>query len=301
MLMLFCLLGATILRAQGNYHHVVAGSFETFEAASHLADGLKARNYDPVIMFPQGDSKLYRVSVYRTTNKAEAELYAKQEKAKGAKGYWVYSLGGPTPTPQTANARLSGKPTQGTTQGTTRGAASPASTTTYHLIMASLKDFESAGKTLADLQQKGFEPYLIMPSQPGGSYRVSVFTATRKAEIKKYSDLLKRQGRTPGWIWEEEPGTVTTRGIATSPARLTAGSATTYHLIGGSYKTFTQANTYASEMQAKGFSTLIMFPDQGGDGSFRVSIFRSTNKQEVEAFRQAQLKKNVKGWIFTQQ
>ena len=282
-LAVFCL--PVLLAAQG-YHHVIAGSFDNIEAATRFHDALKLKGQSPFIIFPRGGETYYRVAVFSGTDKAAAEQYARAERQKGHK-YWVLTMADPAvagPAPSTARVAQPAAETS-------RGQAAE----TYHLVAASFQTLEAALSSVEALKQEGFEPYVIMPRTTGGSYRVSVLRAAQEKEAKTYSKMLKRRGKNPGWIYKEEPGTVTTHGIGLGSARRVAGSAVTYHLIGGSVRTFTQAQEIAQKLKAKGHDPLIMFPETGVSTTYRVSAFRATNRTQVVNY---QKQHKLDGWIF---
>ncbi|RMG75624.1 MAG: hypothetical protein D6722_00710 [Bacteroidetes bacterium] len=284
-LVLFCL--PMILAAQG-YHHVIAGSFDNQAAATRFHDALRLKGENPFIIFPRAGETYYRVAVYSGTDKAAAQAFAQKARQKGHK-YWVLTMADPMSTgPALETARTSQPASAGA--GVSRGDGPY-----YHLIAASFQSLESAASAMQSLRQDGFEPYVIMPRTPGGMYRVSVYRADAEREAKTYSKMLKRRGKNPGWVYEEEPGTVTTHGIGLAPTRRMGGTAITYHLIAGSVKTFTQAQAVADKLKAKGHDPLIMFPETGISETYRVSAYRATDRKQVKSY---QTQHKLEGWIF---
>lgn len=296
LLALACSIGILLPQSvfsQDAYYHLVAGSFKNFKAASESAKALKAKKYDPLILFPTQGSDHYRVSIYHSLNKQEVDSYAAQLKKAGvnSKSFWVLTQADPaTQSVSRSNSKLA-SPT------------SSPSTANFHLISGTFQQFENANQALTALRVQGFEPYIIFPSGSNSSYRVSVYASSNRKEVESYSNMLRKRGKNPGWIYEQEPGVSTSLKVASSkigPSVIDASnSSTTYHLIGGSYKDFTQANEFAQQMQSTGFDPLIMFPEPGKGDHFRVSVYRSTNRTEVNTFKnnQASNKALSKSWI----
>lgn len=289
------MLWGSSLKAQGAYYHLVAGSFDNFQSAKELAEVLKEKNMEPLILFPQGDSKYYRVSVYHGLDRKVVKDYSKT--LKSSKSYWILTQKDPAAD---AAASASASPTLPETANIRKAAPDPDAQT-FHLVVSSFKTFNSANAEVQRLTGQGFKPYVIYPGGGSSTYRVSLYTSQDRKEVETYSSMLKRRGKNPGWVFTEKPGTTTTKAIAGSEARLAPGQSTTFHLVGGSFSNFTKASAYAEEMRGKGFDPLIMFPDPNGDDSFRVSIYRSTQRSKVTAYQQGLAKQGKsKGWIFEQ-
>ncbi|MEZ4826607.1 MAG: SPOR domain-containing protein [Bacteroidia bacterium] len=296
-----------ISRAQQEMHYLIAGSFDSFETASEMVTSLKSKGYNPLIIFPSGESKKYRVSVYYSLNKQEVESFSSGLKAKdkNTKSFWVYSQQDPAAAAvATRSSEADNSNKRVKKEEKKKKVKLDQSQPVYHLVKSSVNSFESAQEQVSTLSAKGYEPYIIFPSGGQSGYRVSVYASNDREEVQAYSGLLKKKGEPAGWILEETPGNkvTTTLGAKTSTmARISAGEGSTYHLIGGSYKGFDQASAYADAMKAKGYDPLIMFPELGKYDSFRVSVFRSTDKNEVTQFNQSMVNKGEKGgWIFEQ-
>lgn len=301
----FTLLFSFRSQAQQGNHYLIAGSFDTFETASEMVASLKTKGYNPLIIFPDGSTKKYRVSVYHSLNKQEVESFSSGLKAKdkNTKAYWVYSQQDPA-SMATRSSEVADSNKRVKKEDKKKKAKIDNSKPVYHLIRGSVNSFESAQEQVATLAAKGYEPYIIFPSGAQTGYRISVYASNEKEEVEAYSDLLKKKGEATGWIFEEKPGSkvTSTLGAKTATqARISAGEGPTYHLIGGSYKGFDQASEYADQMKAKGYDPLIMFPELGKYDSFRVSVFRSTDKTEVTSFNQSMVSKGEKaGWVYEQ-
>ncbi|MEO0473721.1 MAG: SPOR domain-containing protein, partial [Bacteroidota bacterium] len=225
--------------AQSAYYHLITASFDSFEKAHAMVEDLKGQSYTPLILFPSEDAKVYRVSIYHSTNRSEVAKYQSDLKARRKRSGWILTLGNPGSPAETTAVSRGGTAT-----------ARLSETGQYHLIVGSYNDFASANNLQETLKGQGYEPYIIFPTQDQKSYRVSVYQADNKGEIKAYNKLLKKRGKEKGWIYEGDASTNTTLGsglrMATSPAPVTSsGNEAVYHLIGGSFNTFDQAYNFA--------------------------------------------------------
>lgn len=280
-------------------HHLIAGSFKDFETAGEMVTSLKMKGYSPLVIFPDATTKKYRVSVYNSLSRTEVDAFAESLKAKdrSTKSYWIYSQQDPTAMATRGQDDSSNK------RKAKKGKVKlDHEAPVYHLIKSSMNSFEAAQESVDALSAKGYEPYIIFPSAAQTGYRVSVYASNDRDEVQAYSNLLKKKGEAAGWIYQEMPGTdvTSTLGVATSStARMPSASGKTYHLIGGSFKNFDQASEYANDMKAKGYDPLIMFPELGKFDTFRVSVYRSTNRSEVNSYNQSMKSKGDKGgWVF---
>ncbi|MEM7658682.1 MAG: SPOR domain-containing protein [Bacteroidota bacterium] len=318
-LSLFLALPAEKLFAQNAYYHLIAGSYDDFPSAKTYAETLKARNYNSLVLFPTLDSKNYRVSVYHSANKGDVQGYWTQLKKAGinAKSFWILTQ---QPVGATATA-VGTAPQVRVADGSLRGAG------TYHLISGSFQQYDKAEEAKAAMAAQGFNSNVLFPDSKDGSYRVSIYRSPNRKEVETYSSMLKKRGKNPGWILLDDGTVSSTSSVArvsntsavttggkimlgpkggsatsTAPASRVAVSNVTYHLIGGSYKNFNQANNFSESLKAKGFDTLIMFPEPGVSSAFRVSTYRSNDKAQVTAFQrnveaQQLLKKT---WVYEQ-
>ncbi|MDX2246671.1 MAG: SPOR domain-containing protein [Bacteroidia bacterium] len=296
------------IQAQQEMFYLIAGSFDSFETASEMVTSLKTKGFNPLVIFPDVTSKKYRVSVYHSLNRKEVESFSTALKAKdkNTKSFWIFSQQDPTfAQAQTTRSTDSGDSNKRVKKDEKKKKVKLDQTKpVYHLIRGSVNSFETAQEQANALTAKGYEPYILFPTGNQTGYRVSVYASNDREEVQAYSDLLKKKGESSGWILEEKPGTSqkSTLGVPmAAQARISAGEGLTYHLIGGSYKGFDQASEYADKMKAKGYDPLIMFPELGKYDSFRVSVFRSTDKNAVTLFNQSMIKKGEKGgWVYEQ-
>ncbi|MDX1908622.1 MAG: SPOR domain-containing protein [Bacteroidia bacterium] len=287
------LLGLTtpaVLQAQAQYHYLIAGSFNDFEAANQLSSALKIKGFTPAILFPGPASPKYRVSVYQAVNKVEVESFQRSRGADASK-FWILSVSDPAST--ASQNRVTTPVSAPTASKTPAAATSRGKTTTYHLVVASFAEASGAMTGVANLRNQGFTPYVIYPDATNGNFRVSVYKATDKKEIQTYANMLKKRGKTPGIIVEETlPFTTSTQAATLS------GADVTFHLIGGSYKTYDQAREYAEGMKAKGYKTFILLPENGMGSNYRVSVFWSVSKAEVESYKKQKGLKTA--WVLEQ-
>jgi len=296
----FACLASSHLMAQQAYYHLIAGSFDEFSAASEMVSTLEAKGSKPVLLFPGEGSERYRVSVFQSLNRNEVAAYHKTLKRNGqGKNYWILSMNPQAQNSNPTNMRTAQQPVP--TDGTGK---------VYHLIVGSFDNLGAADRSVTALEEQGYEPYVLMPGGQVNNYRVSVYRSMDREEIETYSSLLRKRGKQNGWIYEEEPGTTTTfnQPIAPDYARLTPGTEMrppsandkTYHLIAGSFERFDQASEFADLMRNKGYNPFIMFPEMSDGKSFRVSVYQSTQRKRVEAFKQNLAQQGTEGWIFVQ-
>ena len=290
--------------SQGNFYYLIAGSFNNFERASEMVISLKSKGYSPQILFPTENSAKYRVSVYHSLNKQEVATYSSNLKKsdRGARSFWVYELSNEGTTRSVAGTKVKKRDLRQSKKKAKKDLGVDPNSETYHLVRGSMKSFEAAQEVVETLETKGYEPYLIFPKTTGGSYRIAVFASNDRKEVEAYANLLKKRNEPGGWILREDPGLKSTLNTPTNiNARLASNSGATYHLIGGSFKRFEQASAYADAAKADGYDPLIMFPEEGKFNSFRVSIYRSTNKTEVASYNNSVKNQGKKGgWIYEQ-
>lgn len=291
--------------AQDTYYHLIAGSFDELTPANELAESFESRSYNPAVLLPRKPGGRYRVSVYRTTSRAEIDAYAKSLGTAG-ESYWVLALKGQEVA--RTNARM-----------TQPGKVVDPDENSYHLIVGSLDDFASAEEKVLELEKEGFEPYIIHPDGSSSRYRVSVFMSQDREEINTYQAFLRKRKSYGGWIYEAKPGEPANlagsdRNFENSPgARLVGqnqrGESTTtetgnvvHYLIAGSFENFDQASRLSDALRLKGYSPMVMFPDPGVSDYFRVSVYQSTRRNRVEEFQKKykQQTNNNNAWIFTQ-
>jgi len=297
------LMGTFIATAQTTpaYYYLIAGSFDNFQAASQLVTSLEGKGQTPVMLFPNAETKYYRVSVYSSLERAKVSAFKKGLKGAGQK-YWILEQKPAGTSNASANKR-----TDRSTLAATEAAAEEGMT--YHLILGSFDDAETANRSVDALTAQGYEPYVLYPQTTREKYRVSVFRSNERAEIDAYSSLLKKKGKTSGWILEETAGTTSIYGqpgtIATdlplSPGTRTVSPGNiTYHLIAGSFDRFDQASAFAEKLRTKGINTLIMFPETGISQTFRVSVYQSTQRERVSIYQKDLKQRGQSTWVYEQ-
>ncbi|MEL6676057.1 MAG: SPOR domain-containing protein [Bacteroidota bacterium] len=73
----------------GNFH-VIAGSYGKLDQAENFAEAMRLKGLAPVILYPEGKSKYYRVSVYRAASEEEAKSWSSTSSSNGLlKKPWV--------------------------------------------------------------------------------------------------------------------------------------------------------------------------------------------------------------------
>ncbi|MEM6343545.1 MAG: SPOR domain-containing protein [Bacteroidota bacterium] len=275
-----------------SYYHLINGSFTKLEDAKTLVADLKAKGYSPVILFPSGDSKYYRVSIYQSFDRSEVKTFADSQKARKKPTGWILTLGEESPTSTTANARLAAPAATSTTAKSNEVSA-------FHLVVGSFDDYAQADALVMALAQEQYEPYVIFPTKEGEKFRVSVYSSDSRREIEGYASMMKKRGKEKGWIYEEKdpaPNTLASARVATRGGDDLAD----FHLIGGSFKSYEQALVFADEMKAAGHKAVVLFPQVTKSNSFRVSIYQSDSQMAVSRYRK-QLEKAGKaaGWVYS--
>lgn len=274
------------------YYHLINGSFTKLEDAKTTVADLKTKGYNPVILFPNTDSKYYRVSIYQSFERSEVQTYAANQKAKKKPAGWILTMGEESPTPaasSTANARMA---------ASKAGTSNSNEVSAFHLVVGSFDDYAQADALVMALAQEKYEPYVIFPAKEGDKFRVSVYSSDSRREIEGYSSMMKKRGKEKGWIYEETdpaPNTMASARVATRGGNDLAD----YQLIGGSFKSYEQALVFADEMKADGHTAVVLFPQVTKSDRFRVSIYQSDSQNAVSRYRK-QLEKNGKaaGWVF---
>lgn len=282
-LSILCCAG-TVLIAQTSYHHLVMGSYKTFEKASQAMSQIEqVSGSKSVVLFPDSESDWYRVSAYQSVNRAEVEGFSRSLQSQGKPKGWILTLNSSTAVTRSA--------AQSTAQNSGRRMASTTASgsSRFHLVMGSFQTYEKAEEELVSLKSKGLEPYIVFPTGNVQAYRVSVYTAGDRSEVQAYSTMLGRSGHSGAWILEESANTTSQSVIganAASNARVATSSGATYHLIGGSFKRYDEATEYMDAARSMGATPEILWPANGEQGNFRVSLKSSKNRAEVDAFKQ---------------
>ncbi|MEM7367119.1 MAG: SPOR domain-containing protein [Bacteroidota bacterium] len=72
-----------------------------------------------------------------------------------------------------------------------------------------------------------------------------------------------------------------------------------YHLVTGSFTALKSANRYVAQLKKQGYSSIIILPSSGSSQTYRVSVFRSSKRSEVEAFSNKWKNQGKEaGWIY---
>ncbi|TAE47211.1 MAG: SPOR domain-containing protein [Bacteroidetes bacterium] len=75
--------------AKMNYH-LVAGSFSTLAAANKFKNQMVAEGYSPVVMYPEKENGIFRISLFRSENRKEVETFAEKLRKLGKNPGWIY-------------------------------------------------------------------------------------------------------------------------------------------------------------------------------------------------------------------
>ena len=70
-------------------YHVIMGSYDDFTTANDAVDAYKAKGFEPYIVFPQNSGGWYRVSVFRSQEKAEVAEYQSLLSKRGKDKGWI--------------------------------------------------------------------------------------------------------------------------------------------------------------------------------------------------------------------
>ena len=297
---IFFLAISSLAYGQQAYYHLIVSSKATLAEADAAAKAYKVpgMTLSPTILFPAEGEKWYRVSAYQSTQRPEVENISRQLVAKGKPKGWILTLN--------AGQRGAASPAAGTASTARREAsqAAPASASgnvRYHLIVGSHPSYEVAQTQVDQLTAKGMEPYVVFPMGEVSAFRVSVFNSANKREIDAYATRLRqRYPSMSNWILEEQATSSTLNPALSQRVSRPAAAATgtTYYLIGGNFARYDQASDFAEASRAYGANPRILVPDQGQQGNFRVSLWESANKTEVEAYQQQLVQRGLPGgWI----
>ncbi len=282
---------------QQAYYHLIVSSKSTLEEADAVAKAFKVPGValSPTILFPAEGEKWYRVSACQSTQRADVEAISRQLVAKGKPKGWIL----------TQSVAQRGEASRASTAPAAQRSAAPQTDANvrYHLVVGSHPSFEVAQVQVDQLTSKGMEPYVVFPMGEISAFRVSVFNSANKREIDAYAARLRqRYPSMNNWILEEQ-ATSSTLNPALSqrvsrPAGTATAGATTYYLVGGNFARYDQASDFAEASRAYGAQPRILVPDQGQQGNFRVSLWESTSKSEVEAYQQRLVQRGLPGgWI----
>ena len=294
----------------GNSYYLVVGSFNSYESALSGKVRIEAKYNRPAeLLLPDSRdrSSRYRVSIYRSSNRAEVNQVSSSFKRKGMDGGWILSMS----KPAVPSAVMRGS---GATQRLSESSASRNGLPTYYVITGSFKTYEQADRDRLKKIEDGFDAEILFPEKEGGTYKVSVLPSSTKKMAQTYSALLKRRG-TSNWIYTSENGAY----AGTSPAMVTRSNDAAkiistsspeikdlnqaipvgnFYIIGGSFKAFEQATDFKESMARKGINAEILWPQKEG-ANYRVSVFRATSRAAASE-RNKQLKQNgvlKNGWI----
>lgn len=175
----------------------------------------------------------------------------------------------------------------------------------YHLINGSFAKFEDASAQVNLLKQQGYNPVVLFPSDDSKHYRVSIYHSLDQNEVRQFASQAKKQGKPSGWVLTlTDPSSASiaaVKGSTSATARTAAPTPTTpgnYHLIVGSFAEFDQADALVMSLAQQGYEPYVIFP-QGSEKAFRVSVYNSQDRGEIEAYT-AMMKKRgkEKGWIY---
>ncbi|MEM6807420.1 MAG: SPOR domain-containing protein, partial [Bacteroidota bacterium] len=179
---------------------------------------------------------------------------------------------------------------------------------TYYLIAGSFNSLESAqsgrNKIEADY---GRRTELIFPKygDKNSRYRVSIYRSSSRSEVSSFSGSLKRQGLSPGWIFEMKkpayPSAVMRGSVATqrvSKGAYARNGVDTYYIISSSFKSFEQADRDRLAKIEEGFEAEVLKPEKEG-GNYKVSVFYSSSRKQTEKYADLLKKRGTPGWIYT--
>jgi cell division septation protein DedD len=299
--LLACLLFTTAapLAAQ-SYFYLIGGSFSDLASAQKAISAMQNNGLNPVLLPPSGAESNYRISLFQSGDRQQVALYQKDLKKRGKPAGWILEMA--PNRPQASTTTSSGGTTRSASAAATelplpsRGTNIRTGESRYHLIIDSFKDSKQANGALTKYAADGFQPYIVIPPDDPSQYRISVYEATNRREIDTYAKMLDRKGM-KGWIYTEEPGTVSgqTNTRLSGPQSKVEG---TFYVIGASFKTFPEADAYATQARAGGLEPFILYPEQTDSDFFRVSVFQTNDEAQAKRFKESMRKQGTEAWTF---
>ncbi len=194
-----------VIAGQVNYLIVAKGKNQADAQAS--ANKLATEGYKTYVLGPLKKNDPYRVAVLRHEDRNIVEAFRAKVKTR-FKDAWILSL---NELPQSSGsaeqptATSRGMASAATATNPTARVAAPAQAavgstmfpqnTTYHLVVASVKEWQKASDIQRVWKDQGY-PATILPAGAGigDNFRVSVYQANTKAEVDNYMERLKEAG-----------------------------------------------------------------------------------------------------------
>jgi hypothetical protein len=290
-------------QAQG-YYYLIGGSYSDLASAQRAVSAMQNNNLNPVLLPPSGNENNYRISLYQSGNRQEVTIYQQNLKKQGKPNGWILEM---YPTRQLDPASVSRGGSTGSMAASestpelplpSQGTNIRTGESRFHLIIDSFKSQQQANAALQKYAGDGFQPYLVIPPDAPGQYRISVYEATNRREIDAYAKMLNRKGYKKGWIYTEEPGTISGLENARLGGSSKATVNQTYYIIGASYKDFVEADAYAQQARSQGLDPFILFPEQTDSEYFRVSVFQTNDQAQATRFKENMRKQGTKAWTF---
>lgn len=263
-------------------HHLVAGSFNNLRAANDYSNALRLKGYSPQVVFSGNATSQYRVSIYQSPNKTEVSQYRRQLPGQG-KSYWILTVGAQLDPVLPEAGRVVDRGLSGTK---------------YHLVIGGFSTQDAANRSVAAKMAQGFDAYVLQPDANASLYRVAVMNSFDRKEVETYQRMLRRSNYNPGMIVTEASGNSVVPGINNGQANLKLGGTMTFHLIDGSFATYQQAKVHEAALRSKGHDAMVLAPAATNTNRYRVSAYRSNNRQQVVNY-QSRFKAGGKklGWI----
>lgn len=303
----FALPSAPIVAVNPPGYHCILGSYKTFDSAREFTLFLRNQGINASIVFPQPGSDTYRVSGFSSNDRRLVEAFSNSLKRQGKfKSNWIFAQLPEPYTPQVI----------GQTGPQATGTKSPDALMRsdadkfYYLIVGSYDDYASAEVKVRELEVNGYEPNILLPTYDAPKYRVYVYVADNKPEIKAYQDRLNQLNRDKGWIYTQDAEMATfsqglsdlsagnARGASTTAVPVAPSSQVNYYLIGASYRKLDKAQEFAHEMTQLGFYPVII-PPNAGSKNYRVSLYHAENREEVAFYSQQLMQVQAhKYWIY---
>jgi hypothetical protein len=168
--------------------HVVVSSHNNISEATIRMQSLASEGYEPYLLYPSVDGEPFRVGVFRSANRKEAQAYLSMHKRKKGSG-WLYEA----PMPGTSGSAVSMPAGPGLPPG-----KAAAASTTFHVIAGSYSRFDQASAFADAMKAKGLQPLILFP-EPGKpqTFRVSVYRSIDRAS----ADAFKQSsGMSSAWI-----------------------------------------------------------------------------------------------------
>ena len=261
-------------------YYLITASYKSFAPAKAETEALIQQGYNAALVFPGLSSNTYKVSIFHDNTRAKVASYQKALAQQGKAKTWIWEK----------------KPvTRALATQASRSADEPESLNTYYLIMGSYNDYSTAFDYQEELRDASYEPDILLPDGYSSKYRVYTYVTDDREEIDAYASMIKKKGVKGAWIHSVPKGQ--TRG---QTSRVIPIPPVGYYLVAASFDRLKDAQAYAQSRRVEGYESAVLPPPGQASRPYRVSLYRSADRDEVSYFN-TQLKRlgDAGGWVFT--